>query len=89
MDEKTHPNIFPTLRYMNASGAIDWLGRAFGFEEKAVYRGEDRTVRHAELRLGGGLVMLGQHRNGGATGYTVSDPLSSTQGTYVVVDDPD
>jgi predicted enzyme related to lactoylglutathione lyase len=33
--------------------------------------------------------MLGQHRNGGATGYTVSDPLSSTQGIYVVVDDPD
>jgi uncharacterized glyoxalase superfamily protein PhnB len=47
MDEKTHPNIFPTLRYMNASGAIDWLGRAFGFEEKAVYRGEaGRTGRY-------------------------------------------
>jgi uncharacterized glyoxalase superfamily protein PhnB len=33
--------------------------------------------------------MLGQHRNGGGTGYAVSDPLSSTQVIYVVVDDPD
>lgn len=89
MDEKTHPNIFPTLRYEDASAAVDWLGRAFGFEEKAVYRGEDGTVHHAELRLGAGLVMLGQHRNGDAMDDTASDPLSSAQGIYVVVEDPD
>ncbi len=89
MDEKIHPNIFPTLRYEDASAAIDWLGRAFGFEEKAVYRGDDGTVHHAELGLGAGLVMLGQHRNGGGTGDTASDPLSSNQGIYVVVDAPD
>ena len=89
MSEKTNPNIFPILRYEDASAAIDWLGRAFGFEEKAVYRGDDGTVHHAELGLGAGLVMLGQHRNGGGTGATASDPLSSTQGIYLVVDDPD
>lgn len=39
MDEKNHPNIFPTLRYEDASAASGWLGRAFGFEEKTVTAG--------------------------------------------------
>lgn len=89
MEEKTHPNIFPTLHYEDASAALDWLGDAFGFEEKAVYRSEDGMVHHAELKLGAGLIMLGQHRNGSGKGDTASAPVSSTQGIYVVVDDPD
>jgi uncharacterized glyoxalase superfamily protein PhnB len=89
MGETIHPNIFPTLRYRDASAAIDWLQRAFGFEERAVYRGEDGTVHHAQMRLGAGLVMLGQHRDGGWLGGTTPDALASTQGIYVVVDDPD
>lgn len=90
MSEKTHPNIFPTLRYEDASAAIDWLGGAFGFEEKEVHRSEDGTVQHAELKLGAGLVMLGQHR--GEQGWMDSaapDPLASPQGVYVVIGDPD
>jgi uncharacterized glyoxalase superfamily protein PhnB len=83
------PNIFPTLRYADASAALDWLKRAFGFEEKAVYRGEDGTIHHAELRLGAGLIMLGQSRPDDWTGGATLDPHGSPQGIYVVVDDPD
>lgn len=89
MSEKTNPNIFPTLRYEDASAAIDWLGRAFGFEEKEVHRGEDGTVQHAELRLGAGLVMLGQHREEGWIDGVAPDPFASPQGVYVVIGDPD
>lgn len=89
MNEATHPNIFPALRYKDASAAIDWLGRAFGFEEKVVYRGEDGTVQHAELRLGTGLIMLGEMREDDWMGGKASDPLASSQSIYVVVEDPD
>ena len=89
MNEKTHPNIFPALSYKEASAAIDWLGRAFGFEEKVVYRGEDGTVQHAEMRLRAGLVMFGQVREDDWIGGKAPDPLASSQGIYVVVEDPD
>jgi uncharacterized glyoxalase superfamily protein PhnB len=89
MSGSTHPNIFPALTYRDAAAAIDWLKRAFGFEEKAVYRGEDGTVHHAELRLGAGLIMLGQHREEGWMGGRPPDPLASPQGIYVAIEDPD
>jgi uncharacterized glyoxalase superfamily protein PhnB len=72
-----HPNIFPALRYRDGNAALDWLKRGFGFEEKAVYRGDDGTIHHAELRLGAGLIMFGEHRD-------VPPPS-----IYVVVADPD
>lgn len=52
-------NIYPGIRFRDERGAIDWLGRAFGFERHAVYEGDDGTIVHAELRLGPGIIMLG------------------------------
>jgi uncharacterized glyoxalase superfamily protein PhnB len=89
MPDATHPNIFPALRYKDANAAVDWLQRAFGFEEKEVYRGDDGIVHHAELRLGTGLVMFGQHKDDGWLGGKAPDALASTQSIYVVVADPD
>jgi uncharacterized glyoxalase superfamily protein PhnB len=84
-----HPNIFPVMRYVDAAAAVEWLERAFGFEEKAVYRGEDGIVHHAELRLGAGLIMFGQHRRGGWFGDKAPDPSASAHGIYVTVEDVD
>ncbi len=78
-----HPNIFPALRYKDANAAIAWLKDAFGFEEKAVYRGDDGAVQHAELRLGAGLIMLGQIRD------EAWDAAASPISIYVVVEDVD
>lgn len=89
MSETTHPSIFPTLRYKDASTALEWLVRVFGFEEKAVYHGKDGAIQHAELRLGTGMIMFGQHGDAGWMGGKAPDPLASPQGIYVVVDDPD
>lgn len=84
------PNIFPALRYRDANAALEWLGRAFGFEEKEVHRGEDGTVGHAELRLGAGLVMLGQLHEGDWRGGRAPEPgLASAHGIYVCVEDVD
>lgn len=81
--------IFPALRYRDADAAIEWLGRAFGFTEKAVYRGDDGAVQHAELALGRELIMLGQFNAAGVMGGHPPDPLASTLSLYLVVEDPD
>jgi uncharacterized glyoxalase superfamily protein PhnB len=72
-----HPTVFPTLSYRNADAALDFLRHAFGAEPHAVYRDEPGRVRHAELRLGNGMVMLGEA------------DMPGGGGVYVVVDDPD
>jgi uncharacterized glyoxalase superfamily protein PhnB len=48
--------VVPMLAYEDAAAAIDWLTRAFGFEEAAGerYTEEDGRVTHAELRVGQG-----------------------------------
>jgi uncharacterized glyoxalase superfamily protein PhnB len=83
------PNIFPGLRYRDSHAALDWLKRAFGFEEKAVYRGDDGVIHHAELRLGDGLIMFGGYDEDGWFGGEPPQPLAGTVSIYVVVADPD
>src|SRR5208337_5667082 len=55
--------VVPALRYNDAPAAIDWLCQVFGFERHAVHEGPDGTIAHAELALGGGMIMLGSTRN--------------------------
>ena len=57
------PTVFPGLRYRDAPAALEWLARAFGFEEVLVVPGEDGTVVHAEMRFGRGMVMLSSDRD--------------------------
>src|SRR3954468_3341763 len=40
--------IFPALRYRDAPAAIEWLGRAFGFEARMVVDGSDGNGVPAE-----------------------------------------
>jgi len=54
----TQQTIYPAFRFRDARGLIDFLGRAFGFEPRAVY-GEGDTVNHAELAFQGSMVMCG------------------------------
>ena len=78
-----HPTVFPTLSYDDADSALDFLVQAFGAEQHAAYRTDDGAIRHAEIRLGNGIVMFGSASadataTGGAGG-----------GIYVVISDPD
>jgi uncharacterized glyoxalase superfamily protein PhnB len=79
------PNIFPALHYREPETALDWLKRTFGFEERAVYRGDDGRIQHAELRLGDGLIMFG----GVPTDTTPSSDGQPPVTIYAVVSDPD
>ena len=53
------PTITPMLSYEDAGAAADWLVEAFGFEERLRFTEDGGKVSHVELRLGDGVVMLG------------------------------
>jgi uncharacterized glyoxalase superfamily protein PhnB len=89
MSDQLRPNIFPAVRYRDADAGVAFLTSAFGAVEKAVHRGQDGVIHHAELALGAGLVMVGQYSGDGWLGGEAPRPLSSTVSIYVVVDDPD
>ncbi|MFC0628661.1 VOC family protein [Kribbella deserti] len=44
--------------YRDAAAAIDWLGRAFGFETTMRFPEEEGPVAHAELRLGDAAIVV-------------------------------
>jgi uncharacterized glyoxalase superfamily protein PhnB len=80
--------IFPILRYNDARGAIRSLCAAFGFVELFSVPESGQVVRHAQLKLGTNVIMLGSARPG--------EPMASpealgaaTQALYVYVDDLD
>ena len=56
-----NPSIIPAVRYRDADAGVQFLKSAFGAEEKEVHRDDEGIIRHAELRLGDALVMVGQH----------------------------
>ena len=78
--------ITPYLLYEDCDAALDFLARAFGFEEVLRYTGAEGYVNHAETRLGNASVYMGdpgpQYRNPKNTGH-------ESVGIYVVVDDVD
>ena len=89
MSPELRPNLFPALRYADANAAVSFLTRAFGAEEKAVHRGDDGVIHHAELRIGVGIFMLGQYSAEGWLGGEPPNPYASTVSIYAVISDPD
>jgi uncharacterized glyoxalase superfamily protein PhnB len=81
-----------SMRYRNAPQAIDWLCHVFGFQRHAVYPGPNNTIEHAELTLGGGMVMLGSIRDDEWSRLMMDpDELGGieTRGCYLCVPDAD
>ena len=84
-------NIIPTMRYHDAPAAIEWLCEAFGFERRLVVPGEDGSIAHAQLTLGGGMIMLGSARDDefGGLVKTAREVGANTQSAYIVVEEID
>jgi uncharacterized glyoxalase superfamily protein PhnB len=53
-------SVTPYLVIEGAGAAIDFYKRAFGAEEVMRMPGPDGNVMHAEIRIGGSIVMLGE-----------------------------
>ena len=89
---KTRATVIPCLRYRDAPAAIEWLGRAFGFEKHLVVPNEDGTIAHAQLSFGNGMIMLGSVQDS-EFGRLMKQPDeiggAETQSAYVIVADAD
>lgn len=46
------------LSYEDGFAALDWLARAFGFEEKARQAGPDGRLSHGDMETGAGRIFL-------------------------------
>jgi len=80
--------IYPILRYNDARGAILSLCATFGFVEMFSVPESGPIVRHAQLRLGTNVIMLGSVR----PEERMASPQAlgvATQALYVYVDDLD
>ena len=90
---REHPGtVIPGHRYHDAPAAIDWLCQVFGFERRAVYEGENGTIAHAELTLGGGMIMLGSQKDDEySSSFKTPEELGGveTRSVYLVVVDAD
>jgi uncharacterized glyoxalase superfamily protein PhnB len=77
--------ITPYLLYEDCEAALDFLARAFGFEEVLRYTGEGGYITHAEMKVGAeGRIFMGD------PGGDFKGPRrlgQETVGIYVEVDD--
>jgi len=88
----TKSSVICGLRYRDAAAAIEWLCSVLGFTRHAVYAGSNGMVEHAELTLGGGMIMLGSIRET-EFGKYIKQPDEvggvETRTEYLVVADAD
>jgi uncharacterized glyoxalase superfamily protein PhnB len=80
-------NAIPFLRYEDASTALEWLTKAFGFEHGQVHTNGDGIVVHAEIRFADGIVMLGPAGRNDLGMKTPRELGAVTAGVYLIVDD--
>ena len=84
----THSDIYPCLSYDDASSAIEWLCRAFGFTKRLVVPGPEGSIAHSELSLGNGIIMVSSAKP--EMGRVSPRSLPGVNQTLCVrVDDPD
>ena len=85
-------SVIPAFRYRDAPAAIEWLCKVLGFTRHAVYEGAGGVINHAELALGGGMIMLGSMKDD-EHGRRFKAPGelggAETSSAYIVVPDAD
>ncbi|MEA2650117.1 MAG: hypothetical protein QOG61_2552 [Candidatus Binataceae bacterium] len=95
---KVRPSIVPAMRYRDARAAIEWLCKAFGFEQRLVVPGAtDSVIVHAQIVFDNGMIMLAS-MSGKEPGHSEFDRLMKhpdeiggceTQSAYIIVPDAD
>lgn len=86
-------SIIPCLSYRDTNAAIEWLGKAFGFEKHLVVPDEDGKIVHAELILDDVMIMIGPADSGSPYSKFIKQPdelgNKETQTPYIVLGYPD
>ena len=52
------PRVTPNVFYDDLGAALDWLGKAFGFEKRMSIPGSDGGLIHAEMQFADGVIMM-------------------------------
>jgi uncharacterized glyoxalase superfamily protein PhnB len=73
----------PFLGYQDVPAAVAWLSAAFGFKQGAVIPSSGKSIVHAEMHVGDGVIILES-----ATQKTTWN-TPATHGIYVYVEDVD
>ncbi len=84
--------IIPTLKYDDASIAIEWLCEAFGFEKHLIIPDDSGVIEHAQLVFNGDMIMLGSARNTEFDSFQKTPHAFGgigTQSPYIIIDDVD
>jgi len=50
--------VIPMIAYEDGVAALDWLAKAFGFQERDRWVEPDGTLSHGEMQTGDGVIML-------------------------------
>lgn len=79
--------IFPSLKYDDAPGAIDFLCNVFGFKRFAVFPGAGGNSTHAQLKLGSNFVMIGSTTTDKGPVSTPQALAGAIGGIFVVLGD--
>jgi uncharacterized glyoxalase superfamily protein PhnB len=88
VNDEPFQRIVPYLLYADAPAAIDFLCKAFGFEEQFRHPMPDGRVGHAQLAYQGNLVMLASVWAEGGFASPLDLPAVHSQ-VYCSVDDTD
>src|SRR5690349_9580631 len=93
------PSVIPMLAYEDGVAALEWLARAFGFQERARMLSPDGRLAHGEVQAGDGIIMLAtptpdyqgpkRHRQACAAARAWSAVPWVIDGVLVYVDDLD
>ncbi|MER7127358.1 VOC family protein [Streptosporangium saharense] len=83
----SNPRVVPFLRYQDAPGAIEWLGKVFGFRPSVTVPGSHGGVGYAQLTLGDAVIVLASERPGEPYLRSALDLPAVSQGVFVVVED--
>lgn len=84
--------MIPFLRYCDATAAMAFLEKGFGFETRFVATDDRGRVVHAQVSYGDGMLMLSDVQDEGEHSVhimTAREAGKPTGGIYVVVDDVD
>ena len=53
------PAFISSIVYRDPRAALDWLGKAFGFDAAGVFTDSKGNIAHAEMSHGEGVIMVG------------------------------
>lgn len=74
---------FPILRYPDSQQTLKWLNEALGLNTHLQVPGPDDSIRHAQMTLGQGMLML----SAGVKPEAANPWCNETHGVYVYVPD--